>query len=115
MARAVTLKNLSDTDVRLLACCARGFRGEVGTSTLATVDAAQGRYLMEFRRPVVQAIAELELSSPIIDEWIDLAGDLTSDPLHRARYLTPRTASCLQDLCRVALDMGWGFYCCYFG
>jgi hypothetical protein len=115
MARAMTLKNLSDTDVRLLACRAPGYADHSATRRRATVDDLQGRHVLEFKRSLIRAIGGLELTDAVVDDWIDRAGALTGDPLHRAKYLTFHAARLLQDLCQAAKREELGFYCCYFG
>ena len=117
MAYSVTLKNLSDTDVRLLAHCAGGDINLAGTGTslVTALDEESGPWIMAFDNRIVQSIANLPINDQLILEWVRKAAEFTGDYQHRAKYLTPITAVTLQQMCRAAVRQHLGFYCCYFG
>lgn len=117
MASAAILKNISDTDVRLLACCAEEYAGDItdGTDLVAAVDEEIGPWVMAFADEVVDAIAAIVIDDQLIRQWVDRAAEHTGDYKHRAKYLTADSAQRLQAMCRAAMDRHLHFYCCYFG
>lgn len=121
MPRFVTLKNLGQDELHILARCVKG--NDVDTvnavgqvDLVKAVSEEEGPWVLAFRQPTVEAIAGMTVNMPLIERWVKAVAEFHGTDEDRCReLLTLDAAMTLKEMCRVAVEKRLGVFTCFYG
>jgi hypothetical protein len=121
MPRLVTLKNLGQDDFTILARCAAGGGVDVveaagAIDLVRAISPDEGPWVMAFRRPDVNAVAEMRVDGSLLRRWAkhvaEYRGGRQADIRH---VLSAEAARTLKELCGLAVKERLGVFACFYG
>jgi hypothetical protein len=121
MPRFLTLKNLSDGDVSILAACTKGDAVDsvkaVGQHDLVrAISEEEGPWITAFRKPTIEAIAKLRVGKPLLQRCVRAIAQFHGGTEAEYRkLLTAKVAGTLKDMCRLAVKKRLGVFTCFHG
>jgi hypothetical protein len=121
LPRFVGFKNLGNDEVNILAWCVKGENTDIAAAVgeldlIRAVSDLEGPWVMAFRQPAVAAIAGMVIDEPLLERWVRAVAEFHGrDEDICRRFLTPRDAGTLKDLCETAVKNSLGVFVCFYG
>jgi hypothetical protein len=120
MPRFITLKNVGQQEFGMLARCAAGKDTDSGNAVggvdLVKAFSEEGPWLLAFRPPAVERLANMIVEESLIEKWLAAVTEFTGgDSDHLRKFLTVIAANDLKGLCDFAIKNKLGVFTCLYG
>jgi hypothetical protein len=117
----MTLKNVGQDEVNLLAACIEGDLVDPveAISEIELVHAVsedEGPWVMAFDQSVLEALARMSVDKALLQRWVRVMCEHRggSEVYHR-RWMSASTARTLKQMCELAVTKSLGLITCFYG
>jgi hypothetical protein len=117
----VTLKNLGQDEVNILAACVEGDVADPAEAVseielVHAVSEEEGPWGMAFDQSVIEAIAGMSVEKALLQRWLRVVCQFRggSEAYHK-RWMSADAATKLKEMCELAVTKNMGLFTCFYG